>query len=111
MQQIFDATVTRFGAARWSVQQRGDVPTGAPLDTIAEEDVDQIMAVNVKGTWLCLGKEVHVMERQGLDAIVNVSSIGGLRGSPGMGAYQATKHAVIGLTRTAAHDFGPIGIR
>ncbi|MEV6831001.1 SDR family NAD(P)-dependent oxidoreductase [Amycolatopsis sp. NPDC051102] len=38
-------------------------------------------------------------------------SIGGLRGSPGMGAYQASEHAVIGLTRTAAHDFGPLGIR
>lgn len=44
-------------------------------------------------------------------SIVNVSSIGGYRGSPGFGAYQATKHAVLGLTRTAAHDSGPDGIR
>lgn len=51
------------------------------------------------------------MEEQRSGAIVNMSSIGGLRGSSGMGAYQASKHAVIGLTRTAAHDFGPLGIR
>jgi NAD(P)-dependent dehydrogenase (short-subunit alcohol dehydrogenase family) len=67
------------------------------------------MAVNVKGTWLCLREEVKAMTGGG--SIVNVSSIGGLRGSSGMGAYQASKHAVIGLTRTAAHDFGPLGIR
>ena len=51
------------------------------------------------------------MRATGAGSIVNVSSIGGLRGSSGMGAYQATKHAVIGLTRTAAHDNGPAGIR
>jgi NAD(P)-dependent dehydrogenase (short-subunit alcohol dehydrogenase family) len=51
------------------------------------------------------------MAGRGSGSIVNVSSIGGLRGSSGTGAYQATKHAVIGLTRTAAHDFGPLGIR
>jgi NAD(P)-dependent dehydrogenase (short-subunit alcohol dehydrogenase family) len=50
-------------------------------------------------------------EQQGFGSIVNVSSIGGLRGSSGTGAYQASEHAVIGLTRTAAHDFGPLGIR
>jgi NAD(P)-dependent dehydrogenase (short-subunit alcohol dehydrogenase family) len=84
---------------------------GGRLDSVAEEDFDRIMAVNVKGTWLCLREEVRVMERQGFGSIVNLSSIGGLRGSSGFGAYQATKHAVIGLTRTAAHDFGPLGIR
>lgn len=84
---------------------------GGRLDAVPEADFDRIMAVNVKGTWLCLREEVRVMEAQGFGAIVNVSSIGGLRGSSGMGAYQATKHAVIGLTRTAAHDFGPLGIR
>ena len=56
-------------------------------------------------------QEARVMEAQGSGSIVNVSSIGGLRGSSGMGVYQATKHAVIGLTRTAAHDFGPLGVR
>ncbi|MGP3534691.1 SDR family NAD(P)-dependent oxidoreductase [Microbacterium sp. RD1] len=81
------------------------------LEDVSEEDFDRILDVNVKGTWLCLREEIRAMRPRGAGAIVNVSSIGGLRGSSGMGAYQATKHAVIGLTRTAAHDVGPAGIR
>ncbi|MBO0806244.1 MAG: SDR family oxidoreductase [Nocardiopsaceae bacterium] len=84
---------------------------GGRLDEVPEADFDRIMAVNVKGTWLCIREEVRVMRERGSGSIVNMSSVGGFRGSSGMGAYQATKHAVIGLTRTAAHDFGPLGIR
>ncbi|MFS8198251.1 SDR family NAD(P)-dependent oxidoreductase [Streptomyces sp. CWNU-52B] len=105
-----DATVARFGRLDGAFNNAA-MGQGGRLDTVPEEDFDRIMTVNVKGTWLCLREEVRVMEQQGHGSIVNVSSIGGLRGSSGMGAYQATKHAVIGLTRTAAHDFGPLGIR
>ncbi|TVT46961.1 SDR family oxidoreductase [Amycolatopsis rhizosphaerae] len=105
-----DAAVARFGRLDGAYNNAA-IGQGGRLDAVTEADFDRIMAVNVKGTWLCLREEVRVMERQGAGSIVNVSSIGGLRGSPGMGAYQATKHAVIGLTRTAAHDFGPLGIR
>lgn len=105
-----DATVARFGRLDGAFNSAA-MAQGGRLDTVAEEEFDRIMAVNVKGTWLCIREEVRVMEKQGAGSIVNVSSIGGLRGSSGLGAYQATKHAVIGLTRTAAHDFGPLGIR
>ncbi|MDN3354410.1 SDR family NAD(P)-dependent oxidoreductase [Actinomadura sp. DC4] len=105
-----DATVARFGRLDGAYNNAA-MGGGGRLDAVSEDDFDRIMAVNVKGTWLCVREEVRVMERQGSGSIVNVSSIGGLRGSSGMGAYQATKHAVIGLTRTAAHDFGPLGIR
>jgi NAD(P)-dependent dehydrogenase (short-subunit alcohol dehydrogenase family) len=105
-----DATVDRFGRLDGAFNTAAMGGAGR-LDQVPEADFDRIMAVNVKGTWLCVREEVRVMERQGTGSIVNVSSIGGLRGSSGMGAYQATKHAVIGLTRTAAHDFGPLGIR
>jgi NAD(P)-dependent dehydrogenase (short-subunit alcohol dehydrogenase family) len=105
-----DAAVTRFGRLDGAFNNAAMGGHGR-LDAVPEDDFDQIMAVNVKGTWLCLREEVRVMQRQGSGSIVNVSSIGGLRGSSGMGAYQATKHAVIGLTRTAAHDFGPLGVR
>jgi len=104
------ATVARFGRLDGAFNNAA-MGGGGRLDSVSEADFDRIMAVNVKGTWLCLRSEVEVMERQGFGSIVNVSSIGGLRGSSGMGAYQATKHAVIGLTRTAAHDFGPLGVR
>ncbi|WP_370962782.1 SDR family NAD(P)-dependent oxidoreductase [Amycolatopsis sp. cg9] len=102
------ATVSRFGRLDGAFNNAAMGGSGR-LDAVPEEDFDRIMAVNVKGTWLCLRAEVRAMTGPG--SIVNVSSIGGLRGSSGMGAYQATKHAVIGLTRTAAHDFGPLGIR
>ena len=103
-----DATVERFGRLDGAFNNAATTQAGR-LDQVTEEDFDRIMAVNVKGTWLCLREEVRVLRDHG--SIVNVSSIGGLRGSSGMGAYQASKHAVIGLTRTAAHDFGPLGIR
>jgi NAD(P)-dependent dehydrogenase (short-subunit alcohol dehydrogenase family) len=102
-----DATVARFGRLDGAFNNAAMGGSGR-LDKVPEADFDRIMAVNVKGTWLCMREEVRVMDA---GSIVNVSSIGGLRGSSGMGAYQATKHAVIGLTRTAAHDFGPLGIR
>lgn len=105
-----DATVTRFGRLDGAVNLAA-MTHGGRLDAVPEADFDRLMAVNVKGTWLCIREEVRVMERQGFGAIVNTSSIGGLRGSSGFGVYQASKHAVIGLTRTAAHDFGPLGIR
>jgi len=105
-----DATVTRFGRLDGAFNCAAIGGKGR-LDAVPEADFDRIMAVNVKGTWLCLREQVRVMAKRGAGSIVNVSSIGGLRGSSGMGAYQATKHAVIGLTRTAAHDFGPLGIR
>ncbi|WP_086838597.1 SDR family NAD(P)-dependent oxidoreductase [Amycolatopsis kentuckyensis] len=104
------ATVSRFGRLDGAFNNAAMGGAGR-LDQVSEADFDRIMAVNVKGTWLCLRSEVAVMAAQGSGSIVNVSSIGGVRGSPGMGAYQASKHAVIGLTRTAAHDFGPLGIR
>ena len=108
--EFVSATVSRFGRLDGAFNNAA-MGGGGRLDQVSEADFDRIMTVNVKGTWLCLRAEVAVMERQGSGSIVNVSSIGGVRGSSGMGAYQATKHAVIGLTRTAAHDFGPLGIR
>ncbi|MFF5180569.1 SDR family NAD(P)-dependent oxidoreductase [Micromonospora sp. NPDC000316] len=108
--RFVDATVERFGRLDGAFNNAAMTQAGR-LDEVSESDFDRILAVNVKGTWLCIREEVRVMRRQGAGAIVNVSSIGGLRGSSGMGGYQATKHAVIGLTRTAAHDFGPLGIR
>jgi NAD(P)-dependent dehydrogenase (short-subunit alcohol dehydrogenase family) len=108
--RFVDATVERFGRLDGAFNNAAMTQAGR-LDKVSEADFDQLLAVNVKGTWLCLREEIRVMEAQGGGSIVNVSSIGGLRGSSGMGGYQASKHAVIGLTRTAAHDVGPLGIR
>lgn len=108
--RFVDATVERFGRLDGAFNNAA-MTQGGRVDQVPEADFDRILQVNIKGTWLCLREEIRAMEPAGRGSIVNVSSIGGLRGSSGMGAYQATKHAVIGLTRTAAHDVGPLGIR
>jgi len=72
---------------------------------------DQVMAVNVRGLWNCLQAELPVMLANGGGAIVNTASVMGWLGAPGMAAYVASKHAVVGLTRTAALDYATQGIR
>lgn len=108
--RIVDETVDRFGGLDAAFNNAGIGQTG-PLHEVSEADFDQLMAVNVKGMWLCLREELRVMRASRAGSIVNTSSIGGYKGSAGLGAYQASKHAVIGLTRAAAHDNGPLGIR
>jgi len=78
---------------------------------IPETYFDQVIAVNLKGVWLCMKHEIAQMLRQGGGAIVNMSSVDGLTGSLYGAAYAASKHGVNGLTRSAAIEYGPAGIR
>jgi NAD(P)-dependent dehydrogenase (short-subunit alcohol dehydrogenase family) len=76
-----------------------------------EADFDRIVAINLRGTWLSMRAEIAAMLKTGGGAIVNVSSTLGLRGSPFAAPYSASKHAVLGLTRTAALEYAQQGIR
>jgi NAD(P)-dependent dehydrogenase (short-subunit alcohol dehydrogenase family) len=76
-----------------------------------EANFDQVMGVNVKGVWLSMNYEIPRMLEQGSGAIVNCSSVAGVIGFPGIGIYVASKHAVVGLTKTAALEFSAKGIR
>jgi NAD(P)-dependent dehydrogenase (short-subunit alcohol dehydrogenase family) len=76
-----------------------------------EASFDAVMDVNVKGVWLSMKYEIPRMLKQGRGAIVNCSSVAGVIGFPGIGIYVASKHAVIGLTKTAALEFSAKGIR
>ncbi len=82
-----------------------------PSTEYPEEIFDRVLAVNVKGVWLGMKYVVPVMREQGGGAIVNTASVAGLSGTPTIIAYGASKHAVIGLTKSAAIEFGPDQIR
>jgi NAD(P)-dependent dehydrogenase (short-subunit alcohol dehydrogenase family) len=99
------------GRLDFAVNNAGIEGPQAPLRDYPAEGYDRVMAVNLKGVFLCLRAELRQMTGQGTGAIVNTSSIGGCVGLPGFGAYNATKHGVMGLTRTAALESGVDGIR
>ena len=83
----------------------------APLPDIPLADFDKIFAVNVRGTFHCMQHEMRMMRGQGSGAIVNTASVGGVTGLRNGSAYAASKHAVVGLTRSAALDGAAFGVR
>ena len=82
-----------------------------PIAEQSEADFDEVMTVNVKGTFLCLKYEIAAMLKNGGGAIVNLASVAGLIGFPGLGPYAASKHAINGLTKNAALEYSKLGIR
>jgi NAD(P)-dependent dehydrogenase (short-subunit alcohol dehydrogenase family) len=101
----------RYGAIDCFTNNAGIEGSVAPTHQYDEEMFDRVMAVNVKGVFLGLRHVLPVMIGQGHGAVVNTASVAGLVASPGMAAYVASKHAVIGLTKTAAGEVGRSGVR
>ncbi len=98
------AALDRYGRIDLFFNNAGIEGTIAPTAEYDEEMFDRVMAVNVRGVFLGLRHVLPVMLKQGGGAIVNTASVAGLTASPGMPAYVASKHAVIGLTKAAAGE-------
>ncbi len=112
--QVADLTnraVETFGRLDLAFNNAGiQAPPSDAADETAET-FDRVNAVNLRGVWACMKHELRHMRAQGGGAIVNCSSLGGLVGLPGRAAYHASKHGVIGLTRSAALEYAPRGVR
>ena len=83
----------------------------APTADSTRADWDRVIGINLRGVWSCMKHELRQMARQGSGAIVNNASVGALTGTPGIASYIASKHGVVGLTRTAALEYVKHGIR
>ncbi len=87
---------------------------GEPLKRVhktSEDNFDRLMATNLKGVYLCMKYEIPPMLKQGKGSIVNTASLAGLKGLSGQAAYVASKHGVVGLTKSAAIEYATLGIR
>lgn len=109
--KMVETVVTTFGRLDYAFNNAGVEGITAPVQECTEENWERTVGVNLKGVWLCMKYEIAHMLRQGKGAIVNNASIAGLVGFPGLPAYVASKHGVIGLTKNAALENAKLGIR
>lgn len=105
------ATLDRFGRIDCACNNAGIEGRIAPLVEQTEDDFDNVLRINAKGVFLCMRAEIAAMLKTGGGAIVNLASVAGLVGFPGLTPYTASKHAVNGMTKNAALEYSRTGIR
>jgi 3-oxoacyl-[acyl-carrier protein] reductase len=108
--RAFDEVVKKFGRADVLVNNAG-ISRHKPIEEMTLELFEEVMRINVTGLFLCCKAVVPIMKKQGRGKIVNISSLGGRTGRPGVGVnYAASKGAVISMTQLLARELGPSGI-
>jgi NAD(P)-dependent dehydrogenase (short-subunit alcohol dehydrogenase family) len=111
VEAMIATVIQKYGRLDYAHNNAGIEGAALLTGDYGEEEWDRVINVNQKGIWLCMKHEIrHMLEQRG-GAIVNTSSGAGIKGFPYHAAYSASKHAIIGLTRTAALEYAKKGIR
>ena len=111
VQNLMDFIIEKYGRLDVAINNAGVGGDFAKITDITLESWDKTMSINSSGVFYCIKTQIPVMLKQGKGVILNTSSIAGIRGLPNAIAYSASKHAVIGITKTAAMEYAKNNIR
>ena len=111
VEALVQAAVERYGRLDCAHNNAGISLMLCPIADLDNADFERVIDVNLKGVWLCMKYEIQQMLKQGKGAIVNTASAAGLIGLPGISAYVASKHGIVGITKAVALEYAQQGIR
>ena len=111
IQAVLNATRDTFGGLHWVSNNAARAVSNKLLTETTEEEWDTCMSVTLRGVWLCLKYQLPLIEASGGGAVVNITSVSGIRGEPFQSSYAAAKGGVLALTRSAAAEYARRGVR
>lgn len=111
VEAMVEKATDQYGGLDVAVNNAGIITEMTAIDEITQAQWHRVLSINLEGVWNCMRYELPVMDDTGEGAVVNVASVAGLTGMPTLGGYAASKHGVVGLTRTAALEYASRGVR